>query len=71
VWTDGRGANASLIGFSVGDHVVILVAFDEDDLSTPLAVYADRNGKGLVTDVWSAADAPTLCEIVGGVQDQP
>jgi hypothetical protein len=64
--------NASLIGFSVGDRVVILVAFDEDDLSTPLAViYADRNGKGLITDVWSAEDAPTLCEIVGAVHDQP
>jgi hypothetical protein len=61
--------NASLIGFSVGDRVVILVAFDEDDLSTPLAVYADRNGKGLVTDVWPAADAPSLCEIVEEVQD--
>lgn len=63
--------NASLIGFTVGHRVVILVAFDEENLSTPVMVSADRDGDGLVTDVWSVADAPTPCAIVQGIQHHP
>ena len=63
--------NASFQAFTVGDHIVALVSYDEEDLSAPVAVYADRDGKGLVTDVWSVTDVPGLCAIVQGVRYQP
>jgi hypothetical protein len=32
------------------DHVVAMIAYDEQDLSTAAAVYADIDGNGLVTN---------------------
>lgn len=63
--------NASLQAFTVGEHVVALVSYDEQDLSAPVAVYADMDGGGLVTHVWSVPDAPALCAIVRGLHYQP
>ena len=56
--------NASFVGLAVGDRIVMLVAYDEEDLSTPVAVYADIDGHGTVTDVWQAAEAPGPCVIL-------
>jgi hypothetical protein len=63
--------NASFQAFTIGDHVVAMVAYDEQDLSAPVAVYADMEGKGLVTDVWSVTTVPALCAIVRGLRYQP
>jgi len=63
--------NASLQAFTVGEHVVAVVSYDEQDLSAPVAVYADMDGGGLVTHVWSVPDAPALCAIVRGLHYQP
>lgn len=63
--------NASLQAFTVGEHVVAVVSYDEQDLSAPVAVYADMDGGGLVTHVWSVPDAPALCAIVQGLHYQP
>ncbi len=63
--------NASLQAFTVGEHVVAMVSYDEQDLSAPVAVYADMDGGGLVTHVWSVPDAPALCAIVRGLHYQP
>jgi hypothetical protein len=63
--------NASVQAFTIKEHVVAVVSYDEQDLSTPVAVYADMDGGGLVTDVWSVPDAPALCAIVQGLHYQP
>jgi hypothetical protein len=62
--------NASFVGLTSGDRIVILVAFDEDDLSTPVAVYADIEGKGLITNAWSVDQAPAPCAVVQQLQSQ-
>ena len=51
--------------------MVVLVAYDEEDLSTPEAVYADIDGHGMVTDVWPAAEAPGPCVILEQAHGQP
>ena len=63
--------NASFVGLAIGDRMIMLVAYDEDDLSTPVAVYADSDGKGMVTNVWPAGEAPEPCAILEKVHDQP
>jgi hypothetical protein len=63
--------NASFQAFAIGEHVVAVVSYDEEDLSTPVAVYADLDGAGLVTNVWSVPEAPALCAIVQGLHYQP
>jgi len=63
--------NASFQAFTVGEHVVAVVSYDEQDLSTPVAVYADLDGGGLVTHVWSVPGAPALCAIMQGLHYQP
>jgi hypothetical protein len=63
--------NASFQAFTVGGHIVALVAYDEEDLSAPVAVYADADGNGLVTDMWSVEEAPALCAIVSNLHYQP
>jgi hypothetical protein len=63
--------NASFQAFTVGDRVVALVAYDEDDLSAPVVVYADADGNGLITNTWSIENAPTLCAIVGNLHYRP
>lgn len=56
--------HASFVGFSVKDRLVILVAYDEDDLSVPVGVYADLDGGGNVTHYWAVDSAPQPCAIV-------
>jgi hypothetical protein len=63
--------NASLVGLTVGDRIVMMVAYDEQDLSTPVAVYADLDGNGLITNVWPAADVPAVCGIMQQLRYQP
>jgi hypothetical protein len=63
--------NASFQAFTIGDRVVVTVAYDEQDLSTPVAVYADIEGKGQITNMWPVADAPDPCAIVDGLHYQP
>ena len=70
----GRQADddhASFVGLTVGDRMVMLVAYDEEDLSTPVAVYADIDGHGTVTDVWPAVEAPGPCVILEQAHDHP
>jgi len=56
--------HASFIGAWAYDRLVVLVAFDEGDLTAPLQVYADLDGKGVITDTWTADDAPNGCELI-------
>lgn len=63
--------SASFVGFAEGDRLVILVAYDEDNLGTPVTVYADLDGRGLVTNVWPAEAAPSPCGIVRQFHDRP
>jgi hypothetical protein len=50
--------NASFQALTIGDHIVAMIAYDEQDLSAPVAVYADIDGNGLITNVWSIPNAP-------------
>ena len=63
--------NASFQALTIGDHVVAMIAYDEEDLSTPVAIYADIDGNGLVTNAWSIPNAPQLCAIVRGLRYHP
>ncbi len=63
--------NASFQALIIGDHIVAMIAYDERDLSTPVSVYADIDGNGMVTNVWSIPAAPPLCAIVRGLHYQP
>lgn len=63
--------NASFQALTIGDHIVAMIAYDEQDLSAPVAVYADIDGNGLITNVWSIPDAPQPCAIVRGLHYQP
>jgi hypothetical protein len=63
--------NASFQALTIGDRVIAVVAYDEQDLSTPVAVYADIDGKGLITNMWQVADAPEPCDIMQGLHYQP
>jgi hypothetical protein len=65
------GDNASVLGFFIGNRFVMLVAFDEQNPSVPLAVYADLDGNGLITSVWPVAQAPALCAIVQQLHYKP
>jgi hypothetical protein len=60
--------NASVVGFYMiikGQHqLVIMVTYDEQNKDEPSTVYADMDGKGLITNVWDAADAPGACQIM-------
>jgi hypothetical protein len=63
--------NASLVGLAIGDRIVVMVVYDEQDLSTPVDVYADLDGNGLITNVWPFAEAPAPCEIMQRVRYHP
>ncbi len=63
--------NASFQAVTIGDHLVAMIAYDEQDLSAPVAIYADVDGHGLVTNVWSIPNAPQLCAIVQKLHYQP
>lgn len=70
----GRPADdhhASFVGFTVGSRVVIVVAYDEKDLSAPVNVYADMEGKGLITDAWPVGEAPSPCSIMQHLRYDP
>jgi hypothetical protein len=67
----GDDDNASFQALTIGDRLVAMIAYDEQDLSTPVAIYADMDGHGLVTDVWSVSNAPQLCAIVQTLHYQP
>lgn len=56
--------HASFIGAWAYDRLVILVSFDESDLTVPVTVYADLAGQGLVTDLWAVDEAPGGCELI-------
>lgn len=60
--------NASFVGLARNGQLILLVAFDEEDLDSPVTVYADLAGKGLVTHMWAVAEAPGPCAIVGRFQ---
>ena len=63
--------NASFLSFEIGDHIIMLVAFDEQDPSLVAEVYTDLDGKGLITNAYPAAQAPDLCEVVQQLHYQP
>ncbi len=63
--------NASFQALTIGDRLVAMIAYDEQDLSTPVAIYADIDGHGLVTNVWLIPNAPQLCAIVQKLHYQP
>jgi len=63
--------NASFLSFGIGDHIIMLVAFDEQDPSLVAEVYTDLDGKGLITNAYPAAQAPALCEVVQQLHYQP
>jgi len=63
--------NASFQALTIGEHIVAMIAYDEQDLNAPVAVYADTEGNGLVTNVWSVPNAPQLCAIVRELHYQP
>lgn len=63
--------NASFVGLTVQNRTVIVVAYDEDDLSTPVAVYADLDGDGNITNVWTVDSAPSPCDILSQLHYQP
>lgn len=65
------GTNASFQALIIGAHVVAMIAYDEQDLRTPVEIYADIDGNGLVTNAWSIPNAPQLCTIVRGLRYQP
>ncbi len=56
--------HASFIGIWAYDRLVILVSFDDEDLSAPVEVYADLTGDGLVTHLWAVDDAPSGCQLI-------
>jgi hypothetical protein len=56
--------HASFIGAWAYDRLVVLVSFDEGDLTAPVTVYADLAGQGLVTDLWAVDEAPGGCELI-------
>jgi hypothetical protein len=56
--------HASFVGFSAKDRLVIIVAYDEDDLGVPVTVYADLDGAGNVTNTWTVENAPQPCAIL-------
>ena len=63
--------NASFLSFMIDTHIIMLVAFDEQDPSVVAEVYADLDGKGLITNVYPADQAPALCEVVQQLHYQP
>jgi hypothetical protein len=36
-----------------------------------VAVYADMDGNGIITNIWPAAEAPAPCVILEPLHDQP
>ncbi len=57
--------NASVAGVLVDGKVVVVASYDEQNLSQAVTVYADLDGRGIITNVWSIGAAPPACTIVG------
>ena len=57
--------NASAIAFiMMSGQVAVLATFDEANMDEAVTVYADKDGLGLVTNVWPVADAPRACDVI-------
>ncbi len=63
--------NAAFLAFFAGTHIVMLVAFDEQNPSLATQVFADLDGNGRITNVWPVAEAPALCAIVQQLHYKP
>jgi hypothetical protein len=63
--------NASFLALIMGTHIVMLVAFDEQNPSLAAEVAADLDGNGRITNVWPVAQAPALCAIVQQLHYKP
>ena len=63
--------NASFLSFMIDTHIIMLVAFDEQDPSVVAEVYADLDGRGLITNVYPADQAPALCDVVQQLHYRP
>jgi hypothetical protein len=50
-------------------RMVVLATFDEANLDEPVTIYADKDGRGLVTNLWPVADAPSPCDIIRDLRD--
>lgn len=58
--------NASAVGLVLmTGQLAVLATFDETNMDDAVTIYADRDGHGLVTDVWAVEDAPKMCVIIG------
>lgn len=58
--------NASVVGLVLlTGQIAVLATFDETNMDDAVTIYADREGNGLVTDVWAAEGAPMGCAIIG------
>ena len=67
---DASEDNASIVALVLATgRIVVLATFDEANLDEPVTIYADKNGHGLVTDLWSVADAPKPCDIIRDLRD--
>jgi hypothetical protein len=56
--------HASFVGGLVRGKIAVLVSYDEENLDVAAVMYADVDGKGLVTHVWPTEDSPPACWIV-------
>ena len=66
---DASEENASIVALVLATgRIVVLATFDEANLDEPVTIYADKDGHGLVTDLWPVADAPKPCDIVRGLR---
>ena len=65
------GDNASFLGLVMGTHIVMLVAFDEQNPSLAAQIFADLDGNGRITHIWPVAQAPALCAIVQQLHYKP
>jgi hypothetical protein len=63
--------NASFLALIAGTHIVMLVAFDEQNPSLAAEVFADLDGNGRITNVWPVAQAPALCAIMQQLHYKP
>lgn len=63
--------NASFPALTIGERIVAIVAYDEQNLSRVVAVYADMDGNGLITNVWPIVNVPAPCALMQGLRYQP
>jgi hypothetical protein len=56
--------HASFVGFLVHGKIAVMASYDESNLDQAVVVYADLDGRDLITDVWPVDQAPSACWIV-------